>query len=812
MSIRKKLVAFVSFICISGSVRVAANAENWQLNLGKSLSQDEAIKVAVDDLQKTGKSLGIVFTVVDDQTKSGGNSILVGNPDLHAQTRMLVSEGSLKLQGMLDEQGYEITTINTKNGKTIVLSGGSVIGNVYGLYWILDRMRVFKSVPELNVKREPMLKIRATRTIITSKEDLRKALRYTINVVYGADPLSLIPWNAEPEKSENAKNRENARAIIAYAHALHMKYLSFGTEFTYHPSLLQELGATLSPSDPSFWDAVQAKYRRLLQALPELDGVATFTGEEQMYWGNYATFDPIHEGEGCDWSLDKRYRTFIKKIHAVVSGEFDKLFYHVTWITNGYEQHSQPEVFQKVFTSDVPTKNLFLVPSFTQNDRWWFQAYNPTPSLTPHNMVVQCETMDYHDGVRSFPTFPGPFYQAGVQTWLMPDKSNLKGLSMDMPSQDGWDSRNLSIYCVWRLAWNPREDMNRVAEDFSAMHFGRKAAKEMAEIFMLSSIAYKYGLYIEPMVYGGFTSLPQLRVGTFPVVGYPAIDKGKEHMAFLQKMYLRCKPWIDETLMYLDHGMAKAEEMSQLLAKAEPTFTDKTLHKDATISLNLTSHLIRINGLYVKTFIAYFAYRDQPTPGNREKLAKLFSETENTRKEFKEAPGFQFNLLGIDQLLVNVKDVLNNLEKAEKTLLHAPSPAEVERIIALQQQQYKEIFTQHGGKAVKFLHWEGRIDGDDIVEIRDSTLVVKHLRWDPPYFSGSKFFVKLPRRPVTVIPFDIDSRPLHPFVLQQPKKENDYTVQIYLNDAPGGAGWCKFDLYYILQTPEELGLKIPWEE
>jgi hypothetical protein len=395
-----------------------------------------------------------------------------------------------------------------------------------------------------------------------------------------------------------------------------------------------------------------------------------------------------------------------------------------------------------------------------------------------------------------------------LQTWLMPDKSNLQGLSMDMPSQDGWDSRNLSVYCAWRLAWDPREDMNRVAEDFSAMHFGKKAARDMAGIFMLSSIAYKYGLYIEPMVYGSFTSLPQLRVGTFPVVGYPAIDKGKEHMAFLQKMYLRCKPWIDETLMYLDHGMAKAEEMSRLLAKAEPTFTDKTLYKEATISLNLTRHLIRINGLYVKTFFACFAYRDQPTSENREKLVTLYTETENTRKKFMQAPGFQFNLLGIDQLLVNVKDVLNNLEKAEKTLLHAPTPAEVERIIALQQQQYKEIFRQHGGKAVKFLHWEGRIDGDDIVQVRDSTLVVKHLRWDAPYFSGSKFFAQLPQRQVTVIPLDIDSRPLHPFVLQQPKKENGYTVQIYLNDAPGGAGWCKFDLYYILQTPEESFEKI----
>ena len=105
--------------------------------------------------------------------------------------------------------------------------------------------------------------------------------------------------------------------------------------------------ATLSPGDPAFWDAVQAKYRRLFQAMPELDGFADFLGEEQMYWGNYRTFDPIHDGVGCDWSLEKRYQTFVRKIHNVVVGEFDKLYFHITWDTNPFEQHAQPQIYSK---------------------------------------------------------------------------------------------------------------------------------------------------------------------------------------------------------------------------------------------------------------------------------------------------------------------------------------------------------------------------------------------------------------------------------------------------------------------------------
>jgi hypothetical protein len=29
---------------------------------------------------------------------------------------------------------------------------------------------------------------------------------------------------------------------------------------------------------------------------------------------------------------------------------------------------------------------------------------------------------------------------------------------------------------------------------------------------------------------------------------------------------------------------------------------------------------------------------------------------------------------------------------------------------------------------------------------------------------------------------------------------------------PGGNGWVEFDLYYVDETPEELGLAVPWED
>ena len=68
----------------------------------------------------------------------------------------------------------------------------------------------------------------------------------------------------------------------------------------------------------------------------------------------------------------------------------------------------------------------------------------------------------------------------------------------------------------------------------------------------------------------------------------------------------------------------------------------------------------------------------------------------------------------------------------------------------------------------------------------------------------------LPDHAVTVIPKDIQSRPMHPFVLEQPTAKNNYTAKIYLYDVPGGRDWMNFDLYYIPKSPSELGLDIPW--
>ena len=672
----------------------AESDERWQVVMGSTVSRDEAVKVALDDLQEAGTAHGLAFEIADDAQAPSRNAILVGDASRNGAVARLIAGGVLTVAGMDDEQGYEIVSRDVDGRRIVVVAGGSAAGDVYGLYWVWDRLRVFRKIPEINTRRVPAMPIRLAAAWGRggsggrSREEMRRCLRYSINWVAGPPVLDLVPWDSEPERTRNEHERENTRDLIAYAHALHMKLYSFATDFTYHPSLIEEFGATLNASDPKFWDAVQAKYRRLLEALPELDGIELCNDDISGFWDNYAAFDLMHEGEGCDWPFEKRYRTFVKKMHEVVVEEFHKTYFHFTWSVASHEQHSQPEVFEKIFTDEIPVEGLYLMPKITAGDRWWHQPYNKTFNLTPHKTLVTFETMNYYEShsAHLFPTFPGQYFQAGLQTFLRPDDTNVAGAALWAGvRQEVWGTTQVHDYVLYRLMWDPYEDLEQIVKDFCAIHFGPKAADGMAAIYLASPVAYKYGLHIEPVSYGEWNSLVHMRVGTFPAMGYPRIDGGKEHMGFLQDIYLRCKPWRAETLAYLDHGLATIEDMDRRFEKVRPLLEDPGQADRIAEHLDMTRFLITVNNRFVRTTFAYFAYLDAPTPEHKAALAEAYGQFEEALDTFTHAPGFDYQLFGIEVLMPKVREALEDVAAAKQALKDAPTRPVIERTIAEQQ-------------------------------------------------------------------------------------------------------------------------------
>ena len=807
---------FTLFFLTASFTKAADRTRNWELIVSSMEKSDPAIQMAVTDFIQSAKKHNIFVQIRTDKTRPSGTAIVLGSPERNKQTAWFFSKKRIVLEGVSKDQGYEIRTLSTGKESILFVSGGSILGDVYGLYGLRDRLRVLGEIPALNVRREPLLDIRCPvqakgldLTGENSETLLKNALTYGVNWVVVGNTLNFVPWEAEPEKSKNRKNREEILSVIQRAHALHMKCFTYGDEFTYHPSLLKKYGAALSLEDPNFWQTLQEKYRLLLKSLPELDGVGIRTGELTQLWGNYEAFNVIHGDPACSWSLEKRYGTFVKKIYDVVVGQFHKLYYQRTWVTNLTEQHSNPEVFKKTFTRKIPVKNLYLVPKVTTGDQGWFQPFNPTFNLTPHHTLAEFESMDV--GQDMFPTFPAAYFQAALQTILEGASTNVQGMAFDVPPKDDWGNWNAVAYILYRLNWDLNVNVRTLARDFAAIHFGQKAADKMAEIYLLTPVAYKYGLYIEPIACRLHQQLPQLRGTIFPVAGFPVIDHGKAHLEFWRRIYLQTKPWMHEALNLMDHGLQTAQKMISLFQEAKPLITDKTLAEDAERKVLRTEALIQTNNLYVKTAFSYFDFLEDSSPENYSHLKKLASELSLARLHFAGLKGKPYHFFGIDQLLKNVEEVLENKEQALNFLKHAPTTDGVMALIERQEEAHRRVLNQYGDQLIKILHWRGRVDGKDILVVKAKTLSVQHVQWEPIQDMRTRFYSELPESEMSVVIKDIHSRTLHPFVLQQPTAGNHYTTKIYLVDAPGGGDLWELELYAIKKSPKLLGLWPSWQ-
>ena len=248
---------------------------------------------------------------------------------------------------------------------------------------------------------------------------------------------------------------------------------------------------------------------------------------------------------------------------------------------------------------------------------------------------------------------------------------------------------------------------------------------------MLTPRIYKYGIYIEPAAHGQFASLTHLRLTTFPVKGLPKLDNGRKHIEFLRNIYLRCRPWIEETYMNLDHGLKLAKEALDLTESTLMRITDPDKRELIQKNAEMTYRLVDANNKYVKAMISYFQYLESKTNQDKRKLSESSKELEKSMDEFRKVKGFVYRLDGMEQLQINIGRALEDVEKENAVLDNSPNDREMVDIINNQQDKYKAVLDEYKEEAVKLLSWKGRIDGRDLLKIRGDKSEIEHLRYDP---------------------------------------------------------------------------------
>ena len=134
-------------LAFCGLVFNADARADWTVVLPEALAEDEAVTVVLADLKDAAQARGIAIEPAGEPGRATGNVIFVGSPERNASVRRMQARGALALSGVTKPDGYEIVTMPGDGGRTMVVAGGSVLGDVYGLYWLWDRLRVQGGIP-----------------------------------------------------------------------------------------------------------------------------------------------------------------------------------------------------------------------------------------------------------------------------------------------------------------------------------------------------------------------------------------------------------------------------------------------------------------------------------------------------------------------------------------------------------------------------------------------------------------------------------------------------------------------------------------
>jgi len=753
----------------------------WELHIQEDVLRDRLVEAAISDLKELGNELSIRFIV---SSKSSRNVNVI----------------EAKLCQGLPEETVQITSSRLKSDlKRIVLKASDPTGIAYGLYYIWDRMRIYRTIPLINEVRRPAFKYRFTYIPLTLQGslksamlNLRRAIRVGINHVFILRTEDFIPWNGEHDE-KYMRFRELLKRFIDTAHKLHVKVLVYGDEFIYTDSWLKKFGAKLCCSDPALWIALKEKYRALLKGIPELDGVAIRIGEVIPH-ASFKAFDIIHSRcAGENESLEYRYRKFLETIYEVVVEEFGKLYYHRMWVTNDWEQHSVPEILQRILDG-FPKKNFLISIKLTETDQWEYQPLNPTIGAVKHTTIVECETGRAHQWGGPVMDFAAEFIQAGLQYALMKGAkgvlSSLPSWSAD-PKQPGYDALS---YVVWRLVWNPNEDLVKIVSEWARQYFD-EAAPIVAEILLRTDDAIRSSYYIAPYATRVWNPLGHIYGNMFVCKGHPLFDNGRGHDEFLREVYLHCKPCLDEVWEFMDKGVALYDEFIERYTAVKNLVLNARYREEFEKILRHARAVLNLNRLYVKAFTSYFKYRESKESYWQQILTKLLAELEGAVSNYEREWGF-YKLYGIKVFLKLARMAIVNLDELEQLLATSPTTEEVHSIIK-RRMEYEEV-EANKPTAKKVLYWEGIVDGRDILHIRERNIRIEHLLAEHIHDIKYEFYEPIPSAPARYVIKRIRCRGTA-LVLENPSEENDYTLKIYLDDLQPGPDKYIIEVYRISQ-------------
>lgn len=693
------------------------------------------------------------------------------------------------------------------SGGRVKLSASTALGAAYGMERLAWLTRSTRAFPPPDGAEAPALRHRLMfissgvpdsasgppdeaeaigRVVARFRETLRDVLRFGYNGVVFRGLEHYVPSSDAVYGPRSERYRRYLRAILAEAHAHHIRVIPYAEEAIYLPAWLEAAGAQASVKDPRFWGAMADKYRRLFQAVPELDGVTPCVGEIIPSY-DFRALDIVHAaGAEPDVRLEERYRAFFGAVHKVVAGEFGKLMLPWTWATNDWELSAVPDVYRGVFDR-LPVEKLLPVIKLTKHDAWYYgTAYNPTFGQGRQGTIALAELASQYQGLGTVADFPARWAAAALQYAA---ERGLEGVMAAQPM------RNLLqpgvLYVFSRMSWNPKGDADAMAREWAAATFGPAAAGDVTRILLLGSDAARKAFYWQPVAQDGWPPQPHIRVNQFVLKGNAFWDRGREHDAFLRTLYLKLKPYAEET--YAEAGRAGeiVESMQKLYDGARGRMDEDTGRRLGEI-LRHNAATAALTRDYTRLILGYFQYREQRTDEARERLARDAAAMQRSAAAYRAAHKF-FELAGIDVTLELTARALTDLGQAERTLKEAPTPEQIRQRIEAAREEDRRLLAAHP-EAQVVLRWKGSVDARNILRIEGDKIAMERLTGDGIHAVEASFAMPVAKEEG----WRYAIRPLRPrgivHLMEAPEEKNGYTLSLYVDDPEPSSAVLEFEV------------------
>lgn len=463
------------------------------------------------------RSTGLVAEIVSDTSPVALNSapfLLVGSDNA-----VLKLSSSQPVRPPSNPEGFTIRRTSS-HPLRIVLVGGGPRGEIYGLFYLAERLLIDPNYLDVltKVEKQPAFALR-----LVSGDDAEAAIRHGYNTAFSsndhaqlllfdaADPKMFDGW--EKTRENILKKRSETSRQIERLHGYHLDALSMSDELVFPRALIGRpySAKMLKPGSTRIcfcanktWELYDAKYRELFNSFPGFDDVLIRLGENYAkddYFGNVITdgrtWDDCPRCAGIPYN--DRIATLINRTHDLVVREGGRRYIHRTWDCTDDKFHPNPQVYLDIVSKLNDKTNLYMSVKYTTTDFWRYNFPNPTIGIGGVPQIVEYQCQREYEGKGAYPNFISEELSEAYRYAL---SKGVKG-AWNWHHGGGWNGPHLktdlwneaNIYVASHLMWNPEQSARSLAEEWAAMKFGGSNAKAMADLLLLSDDAVLKTVY-----------------------------------------------------------------------------------------------------------------------------------------------------------------------------------------------------------------------------------------------------------------------------------------------------------------------------